>query len=128
MATRQQGGRGNQQQDDQEQNVIVESQQIRRIRVGEIAYETTTDPASGEEHIKVSGQGIEERTLNSADIDQLSRFFSRNVRFNASIRRNGHHATDGRGQVNHPETDSRLKGNEDLRPSDPGGARRAGQQ
>jgi len=128
MATRQQSGRGNQQRDEPTQNVIVESQQIRRLTVGEIAYETTTDQSSGMEFIKVTGDGIEEKILNESDIDQLSRFFSRNVRFNAAQRRNGPHATDGRGQVNHPETDSRLKGNEALRPSDPGGARRAGHQ
>jgi hypothetical protein len=115
-------------QGQQQPAVIVEQHVSRKISVGEVTYETMQGEGDfqGQEVVKVTGDGIQERTLNPSDIDQLSRFFGRNVRYNANVRRNGPRATDGRGQVNHPESDSRLKGNEELRPGDPGGARRAG--
>lgn len=136
MATRNQGkgNQGNQQQGDDDNqggsNVIVEQEMVRRIRVGAVTYESHSGNTEGidEEHITVTAEGQDPTQLNAGDVDVLARFFGRVVRYNANQqRRGGQGATDGRGQVNHPGTDSRLRGNEDLRPGDPGGARRAGQ-
>jgi hypothetical protein len=104
----------------------IEVEQIRRIKIAGITYEQSTSSESGEDIITIIADGADPIQLSGDHVDQLSRFFSRVVRGNAARARNPNVATDGRGQVNHPERDARLKGNEDLRQGDPGGAKRAG--
>lgn len=119
------GGTGKNQKDDDNNNnqsgqVMVEVEVNRRLLVGNVTYEETS--VNGEGAIKVSGAGIDERELSDEEISGIVRFF---VGFQ---RRRGRDDSvqDGRGQVTNPQSDARLKGNEDQRPTDPDRSKQAG--
>lgn len=117
----------NKAKDDQEDSGGVEIEQTRRLKVKGISYIEAT-ATNGDPTMAIAvDKAIEESPLEIDDIDKVVSFLaSFQRRFRRNEQGNGGGATDGRGQVRDSSTDSRLKGNEDQRPSDPGGEKRAG--
>lgn len=115
---RQSSGAGN---SSQATGIQVEVEVARRLNVEGITYEETVD--QGNPVIKISGDGIKERNLSDEEIGAISRFFVGHQRRSA---RGGAGVNDGRGQVQDPGHDARLKGNEDQRPTDPDRSKQAG--
>jgi len=102
--------------------IQVEVEVARRLNVEGATYEETTD--QGNPVIKISGKNIEERNLSEDEISAISRFFVGHQR--RSARGGGQGVMDGRGQVQDPSHDARLKGNEEQRPTDPSRDKQAG--
>lgn len=102
--------------------IRVEVETTRRLKLGEVTYEETTD--GGRSVIMVSGENILNREVGEDEIASIVRFFSSFQRRQGRSGNDG--AFNGRGEVRDASTDGRIKGNEEMRPHDPDRARSSG--
>lgn len=106
---------------DQTTSVQVEVEVNRRLNVHGTIFEETQSEGRGV--IRLGGDTEKARDMTDEEVGAIVRFF---VGFQRRQGRSDDSVQDGRGQVQDPAHDARIKGNEDLRQNDPDRSKQAG--